>query len=363
MRFAAIRAKNKTMMRNFHQVVDAVQKNCYITDARHARDMTMCTYLLEMRQYYHWEHELPLSRTPPKDDLGNWLVEREELWNQFEDSSYQPIPVAADLRDPFDSEAINRALLPQGYVYSGGYGRFRKPHFFLGRLLYQEQRQGFTVLVADCEYARDLIAPPAALLDRTIFLRREAVRRFLWEKVEEWRWKGKDNTLGRALACYDFESDADAALDSMTESESEAMILHEVGEGLAGEALEASWNEMLAALSSRRHEIQARAVRDNLADCLSTLPVLLEREAHCSLHFYFANFDGMRKQLFPQLLQAYQIWTESDDVVPLHAAIREGKERWLHLGRQMVAAYECDRKGCDNAIDRLLGAEECSCAR
>ena len=43
----------------------------------------------------------------------------------------------------------------------------------------------------------------------------------------------------------------------------------------------------------------SRAARDHLADCLVTLPVLLEREAAASLHFWFANLDGMRQALFP----------------------------------------------------------------
>ena len=66
-------------MQNFHRIVEAVQTNCYINDARHAQDMTMCTYLLEMRQFYRWEHSLPYSQRLPKDDLGSWLTEREEM--------------------------------------------------------------------------------------------------------------------------------------------------------------------------------------------------------------------------------------------------------------------------------------------
>ena len=71
-------------MQNFHHIVEAVQTNCYINDARHAQDMTMCTYLLEMRQFFRWEHSLPYSERLPKDDLGSWLIEREALWERAE---------------------------------------------------------------------------------------------------------------------------------------------------------------------------------------------------------------------------------------------------------------------------------------
>jgi len=47
------------MVENLSALIDTVQKNCTIADARHARDMTMCTFLLEMREYYRWEMEIP----------------------------------------------------------------------------------------------------------------------------------------------------------------------------------------------------------------------------------------------------------------------------------------------------------------
>lgn len=341
-------------MQNFHHLVDAVQQNCYITDARYARNMTMCTYLLEMRQYYRWENDIPYSKSPPKDELGNWMVERENLWNTVEESPYSPLRVGSDLNDPFDSESINQKLLPEGYVYSGGYGRFHKPHFFLGELLKEEKRNGFTILVSGCEYARDLISPPAALLNRTIYLRREAVRRYIWDKFEEWNWKKRDNTQASAFSFYDFQQNPNFALEIMTENESEAMILHELGEGMAGDLLGEGWPEMLSVLTSVKAEIMARAVRDHMADCLSTLPALLEREAVSSLHFYFANFNGMRKVLFPRVLKGYQTWVASGDIEPLAEAVCQGKDHWSKVGQQLLDIYNTHGENSSLFLENLL---------
>lgn len=323
-------------MRNLHQLVETVQKNCHITDARYARDMTLCTYLLEMRQYYRWENELPYSLSLPKDDLGAWLTEREQLWSALETDSFAPLPLAPEPLDPFDSEQANRALIPEGYVYSAGYGRFRKPHFFLGSLLKRETREGFTVLISGCEYARDLIAPPAVSQNGVIYLRRESVRRFLWEKFEEWQWRKTNDNLSRAFACYDFERDTDAALEQMTDIEGEAMILHEVGEGLAGRAFGPRWGELIEALPGKKLEILARSVRDHLADCLYTLPRLIERSADRSIYFYFANLDGIRKALFPQLGEAYAQWLESRDAGVLHEVITAGRTHWHEAGLDLL---------------------------
>lgn len=340
-------------MHDLTRLIETVRRNCHITDARHARDMTLCTYLLEMRQYFRWERKIPFSGTIPKDDLGRWLTERERQWEEVESEDYHPVPAGGALLDPFDAEAVNRGLLPEGYVYGGGFGRFRKPHFFLGRLLRREQREGFEVLVAGEEYARDLIAPPAVLQGRTVYVRREAVQRVLWDKIEGWQWRKRDNGLGRAIACYPFAEGPDAALEAMADNESEAMILHEVGEGLAGEVLGEDWNEMLMTLPSVKAEIVARAVRDNLADCLHTLPVLLEREADCSLHFYFGNFDGMRRHIFPEAMQGYRRWADGGDVKPLLDAIRSGKARWLETAHGLLEDHRNARQGCGAILERL----------
>ena len=328
-------------MHNFHNIVEAVQTNCYINDARHAQDMTMCTYLLEMRQFFRWEHSLSYSEKLPKDDLGHWLTEREALWEDLEEQGYRQVPVDSGPHDPFEADAINADLVPAGYIYGGGIGRFHRPHFFLAKLFSSEQRHGFTVLTADCEYARDLIAPPAAMLNRTIYLRREAVQDFLWSKVEEWGWKRQDNALGRALAFYDFENDPDGSLERMTDVEGEAMILHEVGEGLAGELLgEAKWQEILAGCTRHKPEIVARAVRDNLADCMMTLPTLLERGMDSSIHFYFGNFTGMRSKIFPLAYKSYREGVEGGNWSRLSEAVEKGREHWERIAQKIL---EVDR--------------------
>ena len=58
-------------MRNLPALTTVVQRNCDISDARHAGDYGLCTFLLKMREYYRWEHELPLTRNLPQDELGD----------------------------------------------------------------------------------------------------------------------------------------------------------------------------------------------------------------------------------------------------------------------------------------------------
>ncbi len=212
------------MIPRFDRIVEVVQTNCHITDARHARNMTLCTYLLEMRELYRWEHGVALTAPLSRADVGTWLTSREALWADFENAPYAPLPLDGSLVDPFDVETANRELVPSGVVYGAGIGRFGKPQFFLGVLERAEWRDGVRILVSRCEYARDLSPAPAAVRDGTIYVRLESLQRLLWERAEAWERKRADGALASALDAHGFADDPDAALESMAIAEAETLI-------------------------------------------------------------------------------------------------------------------------------------------
>ncbi|BCB25249.1 hypothetical protein SKTS_01350 [Sulfurimicrobium lacus] len=332
---------------------DTVQRNCHISDALHARNYTLCTYLLKMREFYRWEKGFPFDVSLPKDDLGDWITEREALWEQLEIDRFEPLRLGQSQIDPFETSVINQELTAQGLVYSGGYGGYAAPHFFLAELLRTERREGLPVLIAGREHARDMAAPPAMLLDGTLFIRRESMRRMLWEKIEEWRWKQHQDAMARAMAQYDFDADFTQALEQMTDNEVESALLHEIGEWRAEALLGEDWPALLLAVSGSRGEIVARAVRDHLADCTSTLPTLLDQENAAGLHFYFANLKGMRRELFPELSEAYQSWVEGGRLQALRAMVQQGAPRWSETAMHLLQLHRENPGSCAVEIGRL----------
>jgi len=333
-----------------------VQRNCHISDARHGADYSLCIYLMKMREYFRWEMNLPFGEALGKDQVGQWLQAREQLWEELEGAELTGIEVDGVRFDPFDSSGINARLERHGLVYSGGLGNQAKPHFFLGDLERRRRAGEYDVFVVAGEHARDLTAPPAMTLGRNIYLRRESLRRMLWEKLESWRWSHADNALGRALACYDFERALDTSLDDMTDREINAVLLHEEGEYEAGVRLGEDWDAMLIDLVRTPAELMARAVRDHMADCLVTLPALAEEGNPASLHFFLGNLTNMRKEIFPGLERAYADWLASDDTEPLAAIAETGRVHWERVAFGMMGLHREGGSGMADRIRKLVEA-------
>jgi len=321
------------------QLQTVVQRNCHIADANAATNYTLCIYLLKMREFYRWENQQSYSEALPREQIGNWLREREALWESLEHAHFEHLDMGDRHLDPFETEQINQSLLPHGLIYSAGLGYGATPHFFLGHLESQDQHQDYSVLIAADELARDLTAPPAMTLGNTIVLRRQSLRRMFWERVEQWYWNRPKNPMEKVMGFYDFDHDLENALDKITSTEMHFVLLHEIGEVKAGKQLGQEWETMLADLPRSKAELMIRAVRDHIADGLSTLPELLRPEHTASIHFYFANLNNMRKDLYPALLNAYHHWCESNNLQQLREQTQLGLLHWSNLAEKILRLF------------------------
>lgn len=327
------------MDQTFQPLLSAVRRNCAIADALHAGEYTLCVYLLKMREYFRWEKGYPFSCSLPNADVGNWLREREQLWESLEHEPFAALPLADAEHDPFDAERVNEVVNDHGLVYSAGLGQYGRPHFFLGQLEQRQTHKRFTILISAKEFARDLAAPPAMTQGRNIFVRRESLRRMIWEKVEEWRWNRLENAMARAIGDYDFEQSPDRALEHMTDDQIATLLLHEIGEVMAGERLGTGWEDMLADLPRSRVELSLRGVRDHLADSLSTLPALLENGKAAVIHFFFATLTAMRKAQAPELLQSYDHWLKTDSLDALRDYVPRAQAHWQDLTLDLLKLH------------------------
>ena len=346
------------------RLVGAVQTNCHIADASHAADLTLCIYLLQMREFYRWEQGAAPLQPLPRDAVGAWIARREALWASLEGAAFVPVPAPGlgfdrfDSFDPFDAAGVNARLCPFGLVYGAGHTRPGRACFFLGELQHAQPRDGVELLVSGREHARGLAAPPAALTGSTVLLREESLARWVWEKFEAWTLKRQTDAFKAALDAHGYEHLGPAAVASLIDAEGENLVLHELGEFRAAGLLGPDWQALRGTQTSRRTDLYLRALRDHLADCLVTLPTLLERRADASLHFWFANLEGVRAELFPRLAPAYAAWCGGDAGVALDAALSAGRHHWQHWCDRLLALHRVQGADAPRHIEAALRAPE-----
>ena len=333
---------------------EIVQSNCHISDAQYAGNYTLCIYLLKMREFYRWESQQPFGIEISRDEVGQWLTQREQLWDEIENKDYTPLTINNIAIDPFETRLVNNQLNKDGYVYSGGYGMYGKPVFFLAELEQMQQLDDYTLYIANHELARDLAAPPGMIQDRCVFIRRQSLQRFIWEKVEESSWHKQENPLARALACYDFKNNPDESLEKMTDVEVDTVLHHEIGEIKAGQILGDDWEQMLIDLPRSQAEIMARAVRDNIADAISTLPKLINNAEAAQIHFYFANLSSMRKLIFPSLMTSYQQWLINKNTSALKNLLNRAEKHWIELAQSLIQLHKKHGDDCPAHMEALI---------
>jgi hypothetical protein len=317
----------------------AVQRNCDLIDARHARDSGLCTYLLGMREYFRWATNLDLGATAATGTVGPWIAQREQRWEALLDAGanrLEALPLGAGL-DAYDEEAVNRQIAGHQLVYGAGIGRFGVPLFFLARRESQTLREGRQVVIAGHELARGYAATPAVSRGSTIVVRLDAFRRWLWTRAEACAARVPADPFRAALSAYGRGGPLEEAVECMARGEVETLILHELGELRAGDVVGPDWERMLAELDDRRVELVVRAVRDLLADCLVTLPALLERRATASLDFWFSSFEGVRRALAPQWTGARSGGTV--DVGRLQELVASARPQWTARAVELVERW------------------------
>jgi len=348
-----------SMSVDLDQLVKTVQHNCDISDARHAARFTLCTYLMKMRELYRWEQGLGLEEDPGKEALGSWVRDRESYWEAIVDREFVPIELDGANFDPFEQDAINQRLEGEGLVYSAGLGQASVPHFFLADVRSRRLHDGYSVWVAGREYARDLASPPAMSRDGVVFLRYESLRRLMWERVQEWRWNRPDNAMGRALKAFGLDGAGEGALeqglDAVTEVQLDLALWHELGEIGAGRCLPEDWRDMLQRVSDTPVEHRVRALRDNLADALSTWPRILESGDTRMVHLYFALLTPLRRALQSSLVAAYEQYLETGSMGDFAPVVEKGRSYWkdrlVTLLERFGSADKVDIKQLSSEID------------
>lgn len=329
-----------------------VQHNCSISDARYARDYSLCVYLLRMREFYRWQHNLPLMQRLEVDGIGQWISETEARWDELEECDFRPLKIDGTDTDPFDSNLINKRLAPAGFIYSAGLGRLGQPHFVLAKLASSSTQGSTTSYECGQELARDSITMPAMTQNQTIFIRHDSIKRHIWQMLDEWLLQKKEGPFAHVVAHFELDnpSKVDQPIEGAARQLARLYHAHEMGEVRAASILGDQYHQMLQQHLGTRNEFYLRAVRDIIADSLETWPYLLSQRSNVELDFWLASLAGVRQQLLTAtgMLEKLKCNAEADSRFDnLGSVFDAEQQRFIWIGEELLSQTAPDSSAVD----------------
>ncbi|UCF85427.1 MAG: hypothetical protein JSV50_07275 [Desulfobacteraceae bacterium] len=339
-------------------VTEQVIKNCHISDARYAGLYSICGLALRLRDLYKWEKSLEPWVERESPEILEWIGEKEEAWERLADKDFSDIVINGDSYDLFDAAGINARLEAHGLFYGAGYIHSLKPTFFLAPIEEMSNVDGHRVYILGRELARDLLTVPALSQDRSIVIRKESGKLFLWNQIMFLKKSGRQ-ALGFALEHHGLTDQSPGTLrkhlGSLFFTEMERYIYHELGEIEDRDFDRNIWREIIGAFPHTPIELLARSVKDLLADTNQKGPLrhIVRERNKISLGFYVAFLDGLASVLFPEMQKAFSRFVETRDWTLIEHAVSKGYRRAKDHAKALCTIFSEGKRGND-----LKGAGE-----
>ncbi len=336
-------------------ITNQVLQNCSISDSRHAGLYSVCGLALRLRDLYKWEKGLDPWVEKDSSEILEWIGDKEEEWDKLVDKNFNEITIFDNRYDPFETQTINSVLEPHGLLYGAGYVHSLKPTFFLAVVEEKRHLNGHPVYILGRELARDLFTVPALSQDKCIIVRKESAVFFLWDQIFQIKQSGR-RALQFALEEHGLNlrepGELHRNLGNIIDNEIGSYIHHELGEMKDTVFDRNIWRKIIATFPHSPIEHLTRAVKDLLADTEEngTFRYIIGERKKASLGFYLAFLDGLKKELFPELKEAFRTYTETDDWRVIEEAVFMGNNRARNHAEKLIRIYKAGEK--DNDMER-----------
>ncbi len=352
-------------MNTSHQdssIIKDIEYNCDISDAKGHGIYTMCTMVLRLRNLYKWENDLEPWQEPITADLLDWIEAKENYWKTIAEAPYRQLKFNGCALSPDDSPAINAYFRKKQMVYGAGYGRSMKAIFFLAEKIEQRTAADLPVLILGKETAREMASPFAMAQDGVIFIRKESLRFFLWDYIQELRSSCR-SSLRHALQLHGLLHDGKLVqqklqdtLDNIVEAELDLFIYHEVGEILQKSFDSSMLQKIVTQFPGSVYELVSRSIKDLLADThpRGLLSHLASENLESSLSFYVGFLDGLRKVLFPEIIDAHQKFLDDRNWDRIEQARKICRDKVLQYAEKIAAISEDIGQTPDDHVRELF---------
>lgn len=348
-----------------YRTMEDVQHNCNISDARDHGIYSMCTMVLKLRNLYKWEHSLEPWQEPETTVLLDWIEAKENYWRTITEEPYRHLGVNGLSYLPDDAAAINVNLVDSQLLYGAGYGRSMKTVYFLAEILEKQNVAGFPVYILGTERAKEMASPFAMAQDGTIIIRKDNLRFFLWDYIQELRSSCR-TSFRHALKLHGVLKDGQldqlelaSRLDSIVEDELDLFIYHEVGELLETTFDSRALQMIVSRFPGSVYELVCRSVKDILADTHpeGLLAHLIREKKETSLSFYVGFLDGLRKKLFPEIIEALQRFLDDRNWQGVEQARARCRTNSLDYAKKLQAISKLIGHASDDHVRSLFNRQ------
>jgi hypothetical protein len=188
--------------------------------------------------------------------------------------------------------------------------------------------------------------------DNCIYIRKESARLFLWDQIFYVKKSGR-YALRFGLRDYGLKDETSEDLHRnlyrITANETDTYIYHELGEIRDAVFDRKIWQEIIAAFPHSPIELLTRTIKDLLADTgeYGTLPHIIREQKTGSLAFYVAFLESFTKILFPQIIDAFQNFTQNRDWECIEEAVAEGYQSAKSRAEAIIGIYRTGREKND----------------
>ena len=346
-------------------IMQDIQHNCNISDARDHGIYTMCTMVLKLRNLYKWENGLEPWQEPESADLLDWIEAKENYWQTIAEEPYRPLDINGCTYLPYDAPAINANFSDKQMVYGAGYGRSMKAVFFLAEKIEQRTVAGLPVFILGKERAREMASPFAMAQDGVIIIRKDSLRFFLWDYIQELRSSCR-SSLRHALQLHGVLQDGQLdqqklkdTLDDIVDAELDLFVYHEVGEVLQTTFDSSTLQKIISRFPGSVYELVSRSIKDILADTHpgGLLSHLIKEKRETSLSFYVGFLDGLRKELFPEIFEAQKKFCDDRDWQGIEQARRICRDNTLNYAEKIKTISQKIGHASDNHVRDLFNRQ------
>ncbi len=325
----------------YNELIQDIQHNCNISDARDHGIYSMCTMVLRLRNLYKWEKEIQPWEEPESADLLDWIEDKENYWATIAAEPFRNLSTGGQELTPEDIGPVNCYLNGRQVIYGAGYGRSLKAIFFLAAKLEERRVENCPVFILGHELAKEMSSPFAMLQDGVIIIRKDPLRFFLWDHIQELRSTCRPS-FHHALQSHGVLKNGQLdqellkeRLDVMVEEEMNLFIYHEVGEMLQTTLDSATLQRVIGRFPGSIFELVCRAVKDTLADTHPQGPLayIIRERRESSLSLYLGFIDGLRKQLIPEIVDCWQHVVDNKDWSHIEQVRNACRQRQLRLAK------------------------------